>query len=461
MSQTRELRKNYLSLFEVLALSVSIIAPTMAMAFNTASAAGAAGAAIPLAFLVSTVAMLLVGVSFVEFSRRISHSGSVYAYNSRGLGAKAGFVSGWAIMLTYFCYATGCAALFGSFSNAFLSHFSLHLPVWMLALFGIFIVWMFAFRDVKFSTRATLILEILSVIVILILSIIILSKGGASGVTYTPFTLKHSSFSGVGMAMVFGVLSFAGFEGAATLGEEAKNPRWAVPISIFGTVILAGIFFVFVSFAEVNGFGVDHIANLANAAAPLNTLATTYAGSLMAIFVDFAAMISAFACTLGSASACSRLLFAMGRDGALPRSFGKTHEKHKTPHVAVHAIAVAMVVLYLLWGVHAGAGNYYNYVGTIGTLTLLVAYLLINVSAVSYFHRERAKGYSVLKHAVIPVASFIILLWPIWNNIYPVPSYPFNLFPYIAMVWLVIGIVMIAVKTKQNPEIANSIVSDL
>jgi len=461
VSAQRELRKNYLSIFEVLALSVSIIAPTMAMAFNTAAAAGAAGTAVPLAFLVSTIAMLLVGVSFVEFSKRISHSGSVYAYNARGLGAKTGFVSGWALMLTYFCYAAGCAALFGSFANALFLHFSIHIPTWIFVAIGIAAVWSFAFRDVKLSTRAALILELLSVVVILVLAFVILGKGGAAGITATPLTLKSSSISGVGMAMVFGVLSFAGFEGAATLGEEAKNPRRAVPLSIFGTVILAGIFFVFVSFAEVNGFGVSNIAKLASSSAPLDTLSTSYVGNVMAVFVDFAAMISAFACSLGSASACSRMLFAMGRDGALPLALGKTHEKHKTPHVAVHAIGIGMIVLYVLWGLRAGEGNFYSYVGTIGTLTLLVAYLLINVSALRYFRREKDKGYSVLKHAIIPVVSFLILLWPIWNNIYPVPQYPFNLFPYVALAWLVVGVVMISIKTKRDPEIARRIVSDL
>lgn len=461
MSGERELRKNYLSIFEVLALSVSIIAPTMAMAFNTAPAAGAAGAGVPLAFLVSTIAMLLVGVSFVEFSKRISHSGSVYAYNAAGLGAKTGFVSGWALMLTYFSYAVGTIALFGSFANVLLQRFSLHVPTWILVGIGIAVVWSFAFRDVKLSTRAALILELVSVVVILILAIVIFSKGGASGITAAPLTLKSSSISGIGMAMVFGVLSFAGFEGAATLGEEAKNPRHAVPVSIFGTVLLAGLFFVFVSFAEVNGFGVSNIAKLAGSSAPLDTLSSSYVGNVMAVFVDFAAMISAFACSLGSASACSRLLYAMGRDGALPRVLGNTHATHKTPHVAVHAIGVAMVVLYLAWGISAGESNFYGYVGTIGTLTLLVAYLLINVSAIRYFRRDRARGYSALKHAVIPVVSFIILLWPIWNNIYPVPQYPFNLFPYIALAWLLIGWIMVAVKTKTDPKIAENIVSGM
>src|SRR5579875_672144 len=114
MSQERELHKNYLSMVEVLALSVSIIASTLAMAFNTSSAAGAA---VPLAFLVSTIAILFGGVSFVEFSRRILILVLSTHNNSKEIGSKTRFVSGRALIGTYFCYAAGCCALFGTFAT--------------------------------------------------------------------------------------------------------------------------------------------------------------------------------------------------------------------------------------------------------------------------------------------------------------------------------------------------------
>lgn len=240
----QKLRKNYLSMIEVLALSVSIVAPTMAMAFNTAPAAGAAGASVPLSFLVGTIAMLLVGVSFFEFSKRIPHSGSVYAYNAQGLGPKTGFVSGWALTATYFCYSAGCAALFGNFANAFLLHFGVHVPEFILVLIGIAVVWFFSFRDIRLSTRAALLLEGISIVVVLILCFVIVGKGGHAGNTGAPFTFGSVGISGVGAGIIFAVLSFAGFEGASTLAEEAKNPRRAVPLAIYGTVIAAGIFYV-------------------------------------------------------------------------------------------------------------------------------------------------------------------------------------------------------------------------
>ena len=459
--EEKQLRKNYLSIFEVVALSVSIIAPTMAMAFNTSLTAQVAGGAVPLSFLVGTVAMLLVGVSFFEFSKRIPHSGSVYAYNARGLGPKAGFVSGWALTATYFAYAAATAGLFGNFANVFLQHFGLHLPEWSLVLLGIGLVWLFSFRDVRLSTRTALLLEGVSIVVLLVLSLVIVGKGGAAGNTVVPFTLGSGGASGVGMGIIFAILSFAGFEGAATLGEEAKNPKRAVPLAIYGTVIAAGIFFVFVSYAQVVGFGMGHIKALQTSQAPLDALATTYVGNAMAVFVDFAAMISAFACSLGSANAGSRMLFALGRDGTLPKVLGSVHPIHGTPHMSVHVLGIFMVVSYLLVGVPAGAANFYGYFGTVGTLTLLVAYLLINLSAIRYFRRHREGGYSPIRHLVIPILGFLILLWPVYGNLYPVPAYPYNLFPYIAGAWIVLGIVLIRVMSGRDPGLADRIVADM
>ena len=213
--------------------------------------------------------------------------------------------------------------------------------------------------------------------------------------------------------------------------------------------------------ARVVGFGVNHVKDLAGSSAPLDTLATTYVGSAMGTFVDFAAMISAFACALGSANAGSRMLFALGRDNALPNFLSRVHQKHGTPHLAVHTIGILMLGFYLLIGLRVGAANFYAYFGTIGTFTLLVAYLLINLAAIRYFGKNRDQGYSPVRHLIVPILGFLALLWPVYGNLYPVPSYPFNLFPYIAAIWIIVGIFLINVRSRRDPGLAGRIVADL
>jgi len=138
-------------------------------------------------------------------------------------------------------------------------------------------------------------LEGLSVLAILGLSCIIVSKVALeTGLPVAPFapSAEFDGWSGVGYGLVFTVLSFAGFEGATTLGEEVTNPRRSIPIAVAGTVMLAGAFFVFVSYAQAIGYGTDQIAMLGNASAPLNDLAIRYVSRDFATAIDLAAAFS-------------------------------------------------------------------------------------------------------------------------------------------------------------------------
>jgi amino acid transporter len=95
--------------------ALSMMGPTMAMAFNLSLAAKAAGPAAPLAFAIGTISLTIVVLSFVSFRRRVAHAGSVYGYISAACGRRLGFIAGWPLLLTYLSYASGCSALIGNF----------------------------------------------------------------------------------------------------------------------------------------------------------------------------------------------------------------------------------------------------------------------------------------------------------------------------------------------------------
>ena len=84
-----------LGLLEAVGVSLSMIGPTLGVAFNTSLVAGAAGPATPLAFAIGTVVIILVGLSFVSFSRDLAHAGSAYAYVRAAFGRRWGFMAGW------------------------------------------------------------------------------------------------------------------------------------------------------------------------------------------------------------------------------------------------------------------------------------------------------------------------------------------------------------------------------
>ncbi|MDB6083464.1 MAG: hypothetical protein JWN43_1345 [Gammaproteobacteria bacterium] len=425
-----------LSLPEAIGLSVSVICPTVTAAFNITLVVQAAGAAAPLAFAIGTVAMVLVALSFMAFTHRVAHAGSAYAYISHTFGSRMGFIAGWCLLLTYVGFATGQAALVGSFTAAALKGVSIDIgSSWVVVGGGaMLLAWWLAFRDMRLAGRLMLGLEAAAMtgILVLCVSILMQVRPGLeeSAASFRP-SGDFGGWAGMGFAMVFCILSFGGFEGAATLGEETHNPRRNIPIALLFTVIVSGLFFTFVAYCEVIGFGPDGLKALGKSEAPLNDLALRYASARLAVALDVAAAVSCFTGMLGPLAAAGRVLFALGRGGLAP-VLGTVHRVHGTPAAAVALSSMLVIVPFLACAPFVGAGNYYSYTSTIGVLALIVVYISVGVAETVEAWRDDRRVWSS-----ICVLGPVLLVWVFYRNVYPVPEYPNNLWPYVALAWVV------------------------
>lgn len=437
------LRRN-LSSLEAVGLSISIIAPTVAMAFNVTMAAGAAGKAAPLSFVVGTLALFVVGLSFVFYCRRVPNAGSAYAYVSEAFGPRAGFVAGWLLMLTYLLAGSGIVALMGDFVSAALANYGIVIPgLWLIVgVAALVIAAALAYRDMQVAARVMLAFETAAVFAIVILGVLILARAGAAGqLTLTPFVPDPAfGWSGVAHGMVFAVLSFVGFEGATTLAEEMGAPRRSIPIAVLGTVAGAGVFFVFASYIQVVGFGLDDMKALAADSAPLNTLALKYGSQSFATLLDVAAAVSGFSAALGALSAGARMLYALGRGGLAP-SLAVVHPVHGTPARAVLLMSALMLLGLVTLGPLLGAGDYFGDVATIATLCVIVVYLAVTVAVVAYGWRTRN-----LLLGLVGVGGTVAMVWPFRNSLFPVPAYPANLWPYVVIGFIIIGVIILRLR---------------
>ena len=368
-----------LSLPEAVGMSLSIICPSVAAAFNVTLVAQAMGPAAPLGFAIGTLAMALVSVSFMAFTHRVAHAGSAYAYIAHTFGKRMGFTAGCALLLTYVTFTTGMAALVGSFLAEALKGLGFAVGrAWMyIGAASILLAYWLARRDMRLAGRLMLLLEASVVMAIIGLCVRILFEvqptAADTAAAFTPAASFHG-WSGVGFGMVFSILSFAGFEGAAVLGEETHNPKRNIPLALFATVIGSGLFFVFVSYSEVLGFGVHGIRGLATSEAPLNDLALRFASPRLAIALDVAVAASCFSSVLGPLSAAGRILFAIGR-GGLSERLAAVHPVHGTPGGALAATMLFSLVGYAFWAPFINAGDYYSYTSTIGVLALILVYI--------------------------------------------------------------------------------------
>jgi amino acid transporter len=307
----------------------------------------AAGPAAPLAFAIGMVAMALVALSFMAFTHRVAHAGSAYAYITHTFGSRMGFVAGWTLLLTYLGFGPDLPRLVGSFTSAALKGFGIDVGPWWIAIGGVSMLlgWWLAYRDMRLAGRLMLGLEGIAVIAIIFLCICILRQvhpdAEQIAASFRP-AANFNGWAGLGFGMVFSILSFAGFEGAATLGEETINPRRNIPIALLGTVLGSGIFFVFVAYCEVIGFGPQGIKDLANSQAPLDDLALRFASPRLAIVLDIAAATSCFSGVIGAVAAAGRLVFALGRAG-LSSTLAGVHPVHRTPAPAVSLAAFLII----------------------------------------------------------------------------------------------------------------------
>ena len=443
----RELR-----FWETIALSIGIMAPTAAMALNGVGVAGQVGQAVPLAMIVATIGVLLVSFAFIRLARHYSHAGSVYAFSGATLGPRAGFFSGWALFGTYLAFTCASCCEVGLFLPAFLNGAGIWSgSEWIgFALAAAALISLIAYLEIKITTRALLSIETVSVSLILILMVVIFLK--LAGVGTTPPNAGFStdvfhlpsgtSTSAFGLGIVLCFLSYGGFEGAAALGEETNNPRREIPKAIRTAVIAAGIFYTLCFMAQSWGFGTDSagVAAFAGSSTPLGDLANTYIGSWMSNLIDLGAAVSAFASALGTATGASRILFAMGRDGFGPHRLGTSSRRTGAPAAALAVVMTVAVVWMIAQRVNGtNVVNAFFYPGTIGVLSMIIAYIVTNIGAIKLFVIDRGERKWEL---VVPPLAIVFLVYVFWRNASG-QIYPYDKFPWVVGAWALVGLLIV------------------
>ena len=226
--------------------------------------------------------------------------------------------------------------------------------------------------------------------------------------------------------MVFGFLSFAGFEAAATLGEEAHRPTRDIPRAILGTAIFGGLYFVIVTAVEMMGFGAGPAGVKAFIKSPslLGDLGSSYVGSWVGDVITLGTAISAFGCCLACVVGAARLLYALSRDTAGPRGLGQSSSRWGTPVWATLAVVVTAAVIVIVESAvaaHADAFNSFLWSGTIGTLILLVVYVLASVGCIMLVF-VRHKLPVPMWQIIVPIAGLVVLGYTLYRNVWPVPG---------------------------------------
>ena len=413
------------------------MAPALAVVLNAPAAAPAAGGALPLSFLLAFVACLLVGNTVVTFSQLLPPSaGSFYSYAAHGLGAGGGFVTGWLLAFGYAVLAPGLFAALGEFAAAYArTGLGIEVPWWCFSLAGLALVVCLSLRSLRASVRVDLVLLVVEGGAFLLLAGVVLFRaGGERALAGFSVSAAPAGWSGVGVGVVFGILSFVGFDAVATLGEETRDARRTVPRAVAGTLTVCGLFYLVTVSALATGDLSDPnpFVALARAHAPWLEDAIALCG-----------VACLFSCFLAVHTATARIVFAMGRDRVLPAALGRVHPRRHSPHVAVWAQGAFTLAVGLPLGAWLGPGpaGAYGFTGAVGAVAIVLVWILGGVALIRY--SVRRGGARPVRHIVLPAVSALLLLYPLWaiagSDDAPGQTYRPWWVPALVLTWLCVG----------------------
>ena len=452
------LRSGALSLMDAIGQSLAAVGPTLTPALNVTVVLGLAGVGCWLSYFLGTLGVVIVAASVGVLAARHPEAGSYFIYVGRTFGPLTGALAGWAMISAYMFTAISTAFAFVIFLGDLLEAFHLSLagpaklPL-MLVYIGTVIFG--AYRDIKLSSRAGLVMEIISLSIIITITVLFVHVQGTI-VDRTQLDITSLHWPGIFSALPFVIFSFVGFESSATLAKESTNPKRNIPRSIIGCAAFSGIFFTAMAYFMVLGMGDDAVA-LGRSTAPFTDVAARAGLGWAATIVYCGAMISVFACTLASVNAAARLLFSMGKYQFLHRSMGLVHDTHRTPHRAILICGLLLAGVCLLM-LPVGYLNAFGYAGTIASFGFVVVYLALCIVAPLDLKKS---GEMRPRHIVNGAVGTVLMLFVMIGSVYPVPEYPFNVLPYLFFVYMAVGAGWFAFLRWRSPQVLATIQHDM
>jgi amino acid transporter len=473
-TQTEGLRRNAIGLREVLFQSITDMAPGAAIAASIPAGVAFAGGSLPLSVVFALVACLFCAVSIGLLAREMPSAGSLATYAARGLHPSIGFLVAWGYVLVGFLIPPLVLLQLGFTTAATINAEWHSYPAnlwWPWSLAGAVIVLAAGFYGIRTSARLGTVLGLFEIGVFVVLALFFLVHAGSNN-TLSVFTTKYtpSGFQGITGVIggsVYTILAFGGFEGAAPLAEEARNPRRTIPRAVLLATLLIGVLYVFTTYAVDVAYGPSKFANFTTGtgAASWEGLARSLYG-LFWFFVFLAIVNSTIANANAGVNVSSRTAYAMGRIGAFPRFLAQVHPRHRSPAVAIGTAFLVTVAVTLGLGLGYDPVTAFVMVATALVIVLAAIYIVMNAACIGYFTRRRGAAggaagttrFNPLLHVLIPllgIATFV----PAWLTAAGIKVFSFvaplsppysYMGPGVAG-WMVVGLVYLVYLYRHDP----------
>ncbi len=418
-----------LGLGSVVLTGVAYMAPMIVLG-TFGVVAEASNGTVPTAYIVTLIAMLFTAYSYGRMARAYPVSGSAYTYVGKGIGPKLGFLAGWLILLDYF-FLPLVIWLIGA---AFLSPEFPGVPSWVWIVAFISLTTALNIIGLKVATGVNFVLmafQILVLIIFVALSFGHFFAGDTGATALTPFFNPQTTVASISAGAALAAYSFIGFDAVTTLTEETKDPKRNIPRAVIITALIGGVVFIITSYAVELAHPGTQFKETDSAA---YEIALTIGGNLFASLFIAGMVVTQFASGIAAQATASRLLYAMGRDGVLPkRVFAFVAPKLHTPVFSVALIG--LVGLAAIWMSVSTSTSFINF----GAFS---AFTLVNLSVIVHFWRERSHTSvgNVFGWFIVPLIGAAIDAYLLFSLDMPAHV--------VGGIWLVLGLAMLAWLTR-------------
>jgi len=322
------------------AAPMAVVVALMPLAFAFGNGSG-----VPGTYLGAVFAMLLFAAGYVRIIPFVKNAGAFYAYIAAGVGRTAGLAAAYVAALCYFALSCSTLAALAFFSEQFFAQLTgLHTPWELWAAGSILLVAFLSFHRITLAAKVLAMALIAEIVVILVLDLAIVRDVGTSGFSFRDFSPGAVFAPGFGIAAIYAFNGMIGVEGTAIYQEEARDRRVTVPRATYVSVALVGLFYVFTAWCLASSVGDSKAGAIARENPGLFIIdrASAHLGGLGSNAISLLVLTSSVAAVLALFNNSTRYLYALARDGVLPRSLAKTHPRHRSPYVAGAVLAIAL-----------------------------------------------------------------------------------------------------------------------
>eukprot|EP01132_Coremiostelium_polycephalum_P003281 gene3281-4110_t len=417
-------------------MSISGVGPTTGIYFVFSQISRFSGSSVPFSMIIAAICCLSMASTISSFSRYISTSASFYSFVSMsGLGGEVGFMTGWLMFVGYGILAVQTTIQFSSWTaDVITKNTGFDCPWIIFAVAVLLFVSSLAYIGINPALKLSLILVCCEAVVTIAFCLIVIIKGGAEGnypLSLTPVGPYSGGFQGMAQGLVYSILAFVGFETAAILGQETRNPRKSIPQGVIGSILLTSAYMTFGVYAMVVAAGPSNLFTLYLVDAPIDRFARQYVGNWFAVIVDIAGISTTFNVCTVSYNNFYRILYSIGKTELnRPISLLSRTSSRKTPVVSIILFTIVILiccgVIAATFGIYtSGSWRIYGYLSFIGTLPLLMVFIITNIAVIPYIKFKQPQDYNIFFHMILPLLSALLFFAVLFGNFYPKPETEF------------------------------------